>query len=48
MLIAALTNFTPKNAFERELVKGVLYLNGRIPGEETTTIFNGSKNSIAI
>ena len=40
--LAALTNFTPKNSFERELVKGVLYRNGRISNIGSLKCFNGN------
>ena len=46
MYEACLTNFTPKTAFERELVKGVLFRNGRIPGSGTKTNFKGKRNRI--
>ena len=43
---AVLTNFTPKNTFERKLVQGVLYQNGRIPDFKTKTTFQRNRNSI--
>ena len=46
MYEAALTDFTPKTAFERELVKGVLFRNGRIPASGTKRNFKGNKNRI--
>ena len=46
MYEAALTNFTPKTAFERKLMKGVLFRNGRIPASGTMTDFKGNRNRI--
>ena len=43
---AVLTNFTPKSSFERKLVLGVLYKNGRISDYKTKTTFKGNRNSI--
>ena len=41
-----MTNFTHKTTFERELVKGVLFRNGRIPGRKVTKTFRGKLNGI--
>ena len=41
-----MTNFTPKTAFERELVEGVLFRNGRVPESGTMTGFIGNRNRI--